>query len=195
MIYLISLYFLFLLVSFFFIRSEWIYLFDCYVQRSECDEEGNYSKRELFLPCLTYLWFKDIFTSFSTFCCRFSVSLSLSPSAYSIDEKGKLFGPCTFLRWKFISQIFTVFPFHFIPLHPKSHNPKQFGKRCMRNGKFIICKSSSFILIYFHCKMEISQTRSTSATCSNLIAELKGTAKVKELVETTISDCWIYCAM
>lgn len=150
--------------------------------------------RELFLPCLTYLWFKDIFTSFSTFCCRFSPSLSAS-SAYSIDEKGKLFGPCTFFTVKIYLSNFHSFSISFHSTSSPSHNPKQLGKRCMRNGKFIIYKSSSFILIYFHCKMEILQTRSTSATCSNLIAELKGMAKVKELVEATISDCWIYCAM
>lgn len=114
---------LFLLV---FCYREWIYLFDFF----SFVQERKVWKKELF-PCLTYFWFKDIFT-------RLSFLLN-------VFNTEKLFGPCTFFfrvfifwLWKFISHVLTNFPFHF--LQHSVFSPFEGQVRCetQRNGKNII---------------------------------------------------------
>lgn len=149
-------------------------------------EKGRRSKKEL-SACLTYLWFKDIFTRFFFLLLLMYSTLknySVLAPFYFYFLTVKIYFTC--------SHKFSI-SFPSIPLTPKKKGSVSWWERQLTE-KTLSYKILPSFSIYFHCKFEL-RTWSTSATYANVIVELKARKIIKELVETMISGWRIYCVM
>jgi hypothetical protein len=148
-----------------FSRSQWFILsvfifvsassatkneFICSISSSAVQESKGMKRKEL-SPCLTYLWFKDIFTRFSFVCFLMYSTLKnysvLAPFLYFFDFEN---------LFHMFSQIF-----RFISLPFRSHTESKCGRwvservRDTEKRKKVLSYKSffSYFLIYFHCKI------------------------------------------